>query len=59
MKFSRFIFFIFGLSAILLAAAVDAANHREAPLTAFDHKADITDVYAFRSYGTGSAAKSL
>lgn len=28
-----------------------AANHREAPITAFDHKADITDVYAFRSYG--------
>src|SRR5262245_2774688 len=28
-----------------------AANHREAPLTALDHKADITDVYAFVSYG--------
>ena len=27
-----------------------AANHREAPITAMDHKADITDVYAFRSY---------
>jgi hypothetical protein len=27
-----------------------AANHREAPLTALDHKADITDVYAFVSY---------
>jgi hypothetical protein len=27
-----------------------AANHREAPITALDHKADITDVYAFRSY---------
>ncbi|MBL8234388.1 MAG: DUF4331 domain-containing protein [Bryobacterales bacterium] len=27
-----------------------AANHREAPITAIDHKADITDVYAFRSY---------
>ncbi len=26
------------------------ANHREAPITALDHKADITDVYAFRSY---------
>ena len=26
-----------------------AANHREAPITALDHKADITDVYAFRS----------
>lgn len=29
---------------------VSAANHREAPITALDHKADITDVYAFRSY---------
>lgn len=27
-----------------------AANHREAPITAFDHKADITDLYAFVSY---------
>jgi hypothetical protein len=29
---------------------VFAANHREAPLTALDHKADITDWYAFVSY---------
>jgi hypothetical protein len=28
----------------------DAANHREAPLTALDHKADITDFFAFVSY---------
>jgi hypothetical protein len=27
-----------------------AANHREAPLTALDHKADITDWFAFVSY---------
>ena len=27
-----------------------AASHREAPLTALDHAADITDFYAFRSY---------
>jgi hypothetical protein len=31
-----------------------AANHREAPITALDHKADITDVYAFRSYDGGA-----
>jgi hypothetical protein len=30
-----------------------AANHREAPITAIDHKADITDVYAFRSFEPG------
>ncbi len=41
--------------AVLLAAtaAAHAANHREAPITALDHKADITDVYAFRSYDGG------
>jgi|GEM_PF-4899648 len=32
------------------AASLHAANHREAPITALDHKADITDVYAFVSY---------
>ncbi len=46
------------LSHTLLAAAVatalvttaQAANHREAPITALDHKADITDFFAFVSY---------
>jgi len=33
---------------------VFAANHREAPITAIDHKADITDVYAFVSYNAGT-----
>ena len=46
------------LQALLIAAAAvvvpaHAANHREAPITALDHKADITDVYAFRSYEPG------
>jgi hypothetical protein len=27
-----------------------ASNHREAPITALDHKADITDLYAFVAY---------
>jgi hypothetical protein len=49
---------------VLLAGAIAAltahlpvtygANHREAPITALDHKADITDVYAFRSYDGGA-----
>ncbi len=30
-----------------------AANHREAPITALDHKADITDWFAFVSYEEG------
>jgi hypothetical protein len=37
-------------TTLLCGAAAQAANHREAPITALDHKADITDVYAFRSY---------
>lgn len=41
--------------ALLMAApaSIFAANHREAPITALDHKADITDVYAFVSYTAG------
>jgi hypothetical protein len=38
-----------------LPSPMPAANHREAPITALDHKADITDVYAFRSYEPGRA----
>jgi hypothetical protein len=34
----------------LPVSQVFAANHREAPLTALDHKADITDWFAFVSY---------
>lgn len=30
-----------------------ASSHREAPIVALDHKADITDIYAFRSFGGG------
>jgi Domain of unknown function (DUF4331) len=30
-----------------------AANHQEAPITGFDRKADITDVFAFQSYDGG------
>ena len=42
------------VAVALMAAAIPAtfyaANHREAPITALDHKADITDFFAFRSY---------
>ncbi len=40
-----------------LTPTLEGANHREAPITALDHKADITDVYAFMSYGPGGAGK--
>jgi hypothetical protein len=44
--------FIAMMLAMLLAVpnAVFASNHREAPITALDHPADITDWYAFVSY---------
>ena len=36
--------------AAFLASPAEAANHREAPLTALDPKADITDFFAFVDY---------
>ncbi len=36
-----------------------ASSHREAPIVALDQKADITDVYAFRSYGGGAPKVTL
>jgi hypothetical protein len=46
-----------GLTASLLFAAQSGSpsNHREAPITALDHKADITDLYAFVSYDQNQA----
>jgi hypothetical protein len=47
------------LVAAMLAGPVptaDAASHREAPLVALDPTADITDVYAFRSWENDSKA---
>src|SRR5215467_14532450 len=41
--------------AVLISQAALAANHREAPITALDHKADITDLYAFVSYSANQA----
>ncbi|MBC8165811.1 MAG: DUF4331 domain-containing protein [Bryobacteraceae bacterium] len=40
---------------LLLPGPMHASNHREAPITALDHKADITDLYAFVSYGANQA----
>jgi hypothetical protein len=43
---------VLGFAGLLgLVQISGAANHREAPITALDHKADITDVFAFRSSG--------
>lgn len=43
------------LCTLALPSVLPAASHREAPITALDHKADITDFYAFRSYGPSGA----
>ena len=50
---------LLGLGGALAALAppLTASNHREAPITALDHKADITDLYAFMGYGASSAGK--
>jgi hypothetical protein len=40
--------------ALFLPANSFAASHREAPITALDHTADITDLYAFVSYDDAS-----
>lgn len=35
---------------LFIPTAMFASSHREAPITALDHKADITDLFAFVSY---------
>ena len=49
-----------GLALVLgfpvIQMPLGAANHREAPITALDHKADITDFFAFVSYSGSQAA---
>lgn len=44
--------FLASVMALLMVAPANvfASNHREAPITALDHPADITDWYAFVSY---------
>src|SRR2546423_1467483 len=46
------------ITCVVLMTALpgSAANHREAPITALDHKADITDIFAFRSYDAAGDA---
>lgn len=44
------------LASMLVAPAAWAASHREAPLISMDPTADITDVYAFRSWENPSKA---
>jgi hypothetical protein len=50
MRLVRFLFVLVAAVVVVRAPIGHAANHREAPITALDHKADITDFFAFRSY---------
>src|SRR5260370_35473877 len=45
---------LFAVSSLVVPLTLHAPNHREAPITALDHKADITDLYAFVSYGSAA-----
>ena len=47
-QIQRFVCLI--VSMLLATAPGYSSNHREAPITALDHQADITDLYAFVSY---------
>jgi len=58
MKWPRIVLALLLVAAIVVPPGLIASNHREAPITALDHKADITDVYAFVSYGANQAVKT-
>src|SRR5580700_6150509 len=50
MKYLRICLAVLLVAAITVPPGLIASNHREAPITALDQKADITDLYAFVSY---------
>lgn len=51
--------FALALPVVVASLPAAASSHREAPIVALDQKADITDVYAFRSNGTGTPKVTL
>ena len=55
MKWLQTSLLILVAAGISMPPAVVASSHREAPITALDHKADITDIYAFVSYDSSQA----
>jgi hypothetical protein len=50
MKWFRSCLALLLATGIAMPTGLLASSHREAPITALDHKADITDIYAFVSY---------
>lgn len=51
MKIVRSLVALVAVLCLSVPPGLIASSHREAPITALDRAADITDVYAFRSYG--------
>lgn len=56
MKHTRSVLTLVLCALTALPPSALASNHREAPITALDTKADITDLYAFVSYSKDQAA---
>ena len=56
MKHTRSVLTLALCALAALPPSALASNHREAPITALDTKADITDLYAFVSYSKDQAA---
>jgi hypothetical protein len=56
MKWLRGSFALLLTAGMITLTSAIASSHREAPITALDHKADITDVYAFVSYGPSQSS---
>ena len=50
MKTMRMFLAVITALALVVPPGLPAANHREAPITALDNKADITDFFSFVSY---------
>ncbi|MBV8053037.1 MAG: DUF4331 domain-containing protein [Acidobacteriaceae bacterium] len=48
-RLNSFVAFVLALM-VLASASLFASSHREAPISALDHSADVTDWYAFVSY---------
>src|SRR5579864_523608 len=55
MKWPRIVLALLLVAAVVVPPGMFASSHREAPITALDHKADITDIYAFVSYSADQA----
>src|SRR5262252_830875 len=47
---ARFAWLMLMLISMLIPSSMFASSHREAPISALDHSADVTDWYAFVSY---------